>query len=91
MSGAVTETLRQRNMRLIAGRTGWPEGALEACEEIEAKYPDWSVDWRPENRCPGFEHPTGYFARTGPDHPSRRRDLFAVTAEDLLALLDREP
>jgi hypothetical protein len=85
------EVLRVRNLRLIAERTGWPAGAAEACEEMEAKFPDWWVCWSPENTCPGFEDPTGFYATFEGHHRSERRRLYAATADELLALLSREP
>jgi hypothetical protein len=34
------------NLRLIAERLGWPDGALEACTAIAAAHPAWtSVYW----------------------------------------------
>jgi len=44
--------------RLIAKRLGWPDGALEACVELEADFPDWVVFWTrgglPSDRDPGY-------------------------------------
>lgn len=91
MTGDPPEVLRERNQRLIAERTGWPEGALEACRRIETEFPAWSVGWAPENKCPGFECPTGFHARIYRAHWSERREQFAETAEELLRLLSREP
>lgn len=54
--------LARWNRRVIAERTGWPEGAVEICEQIEEAHPDWDVVWHPENMIQGFEAPAGYYA-----------------------------
>lgn len=33
------------NRRLVAERLGWPEGAAEACRELERDFPEWMVFW----------------------------------------------
>ena len=55
-----------RNRRVVAERAGWPVGVLEMCEHLDAVYPGWSVWWRPENTCAGWEHPAGYLASRDP-------------------------
>jgi len=37
--------LMQHNRRVLAERLGWPDGTLEACEELEAEHPAWHVFW----------------------------------------------
>lgn len=56
------EELAWRNRRIIAERTGWPAGALEACEQIQAAHPAWDVNWRDANTIKGFEAPAGFYA-----------------------------
>jgi hypothetical protein len=51
-----------RNMRLIAERTRWPDGALRTCMELMARFPTWHVAWMPECTTPGFEQPAGFWA-----------------------------
>jgi hypothetical protein len=50
----------ERNRELIAERLGWPEGAVEACRELEGRWPDWRVDYD-TGRVPGSPGP-GYAA-----------------------------
>lgn len=38
--------LARANMRIIAQRLRWPDGALAACERIEDEHPGWSVWWQ---------------------------------------------
>jgi hypothetical protein len=33
------------NLRLIAERLHWPDGAADACLNLEADYPRWTVFW----------------------------------------------
>jgi hypothetical protein len=56
------DELAWRNRRTIAERTGWPAGAVDACEQIEAAHPTWDVGWRPANTIRGFEAPAGFYA-----------------------------
>jgi hypothetical protein len=50
----------ERNRELIAERLGWPEGAVEVCREVEARWPDWRVHYD-NGRVPGGPGP-GYVA-----------------------------
>lgn len=76
--------LARRNRLLIADRTGWPEGALMVCEEIEHTYPEWSVSWRRENTIKGFEAPAGFYAER---RRGRHLDkpLYGYSDEELVA------
>ncbi|MEV6350904.1 hypothetical protein [Actinoplanes sp. NPDC051851] len=62
--GIVTDEmpLAWRNRRLIAERTGWPDGALETCERLDEDHQGWSVMWVAENPGVGREHPAGFSA-----------------------------
>jgi hypothetical protein len=42
----------ERNRELIAGRCGWPEGALTAVREVERQHTDWYAWWA-SNPWPG--------------------------------------
>lgn len=37
--------LGRMNKRILAERTGWPDGALEECEKLDAEFPEWSASW----------------------------------------------
>ena len=76
--------LAGRNRQLIAERIGWPEGAVELCEEIEQAHPDWSVFWLPENTIEGFERPSGFMARRR-DWYGREKTLHAYSDTALRA------
>ncbi|GLW35220.1 hypothetical protein [Actinoplanes regularis] len=52
--------LLRRNRKITADRRGWPVGALELCERLDAEHPGWSVWWRDEWTVPGWEHPAGW-------------------------------
>lgn len=54
--------LAWNNRRVLAERLKWPAGALETCEEIERKYPGWSLFWMSENKAMGFERVAGFSA-----------------------------
>lgn len=78
--------LAAANRRLTAERAGWPRGALEMCEHLDAVHPGWTVWWRPANTIAGWEHPAGYVAT--------RRSSGSVCGEDpcaLVAAMERAP
>jgi hypothetical protein len=54
--------LAVNNRRVIAERCHWPAGALQACEEFDARHPGWFVMWSPANTTRGFDCPAGYRA-----------------------------
>jgi hypothetical protein len=83
---------KRNNRRLIAERTGWPEGALQACADLEDRHPGWHVSWMSENTGPGFERPAGFWAShpTG-GHAVKKIEAFAATAEELVPLLVEVP
>ena len=60
-------TLRLHNRWALAERQGWPEGALETCEQLDEKFPGWVVWWLPANTVAGWERPAG-FSATCADH-----------------------
>lgn len=84
------EDVPARNKRLIAERTGWPDGALAACNRIEQAHPAWRAWWAPENIAAGFECPTGFHAQFDGRHRSERITLFAPTPEELVALIEQQ-
>lgn len=83
---------RRNNRRLIAERTGWPEGALEACADMEDRHPGWHVSWMAENVTPGWERPAGFWAtHPGGSHPGGDIEASAATADELEPLLVEVP
>lgn len=50
------------NMKLLADRLSWPDGALETCWDLEKRFPGWRVAWLSENTRRRFEHPAGFWA-----------------------------
>lgn len=49
------------NRRLLADRKPrWPDGALDACEQIDVEHPGWSTMWREANTWSG--NPAGFYA-----------------------------
>lgn len=70
--------LLRLNRRVIASRTGWPEGAVEACDKLHDAYPDWIPGWQPANTIRGFEKPAGYYA----SRHNRRHDEPSAYGED---------
>jgi hypothetical protein len=53
--------LAAKNRRLLAGRKDWPQGAVEACEAIEAQHPDWFPMWSAGGEASRPD--TGYYAQ----------------------------
>lgn len=84
--------LKRHNQRLLAERLDWPDGAVQACAELEDRHPGWHVSWIPENTTPGWEHPAGFHAshRTGA-HVNKKIEAFAATTAELEPLLVEVP
>lgn len=53
--------LAASNRRLLAQRGRWPEGAVQACEAIEADFPDWGVSYSHGGGATWVD--PGYYAR----------------------------
>jgi hypothetical protein len=58
----VDPDLARRNRVVVAERTGWPAGAVETCERLEAEHPGWMVSWMDANPIRGWERPAGWYA-----------------------------
>jgi hypothetical protein len=69
--------LATRNRRLFAQRGGWPDGALDACEILDAECPGWTVYW---SRGPVGDSRPGFYAI---------RDRETVYAADAAVLAGR--
>jgi hypothetical protein len=82
-------SLARQNQKLIAERTGWPEGALKTCWELEGKHPGWMVDWLHENTIKGFERPAGF--RASLIQGMHKCDVFAPDPAELESLMEAVP
>jgi hypothetical protein len=80
------EAFARRNQAILAKRTGWPAGALEACSDLEDRFPGWHVSWLAENRIAGFERPAGYWAVNVVD-PFHHAEAFREDLGELTELL----
>jgi hypothetical protein len=70
-----------KNRRVLAERTGWPEGALETCERTEQSYPNYYVNWHDANTW--ARSPAGFYAQYrnewgGYDKPLYGEDELAI-------------
>lgn len=77
-----------RNEEILAERLCWPEGALEACRDLQKRYPGWSVALVNENTFKGFERPAGFSGVLSGSHDAHR---FAETADELETLMRSVP
>jgi hypothetical protein len=79
--------LRRSNQRILAERLAWPDGAVQACQELEDRHPGWYVTWLRENVTPGWERPAGFCATN--DDARHEVEVFRESApevEEALAL-----
>jgi hypothetical protein len=75
--GPLDKATQEQNRELIAQRLGWPDGALDATRDLEARFPGYSVWWgsgRVTDPRPGY-----YAIRAG-DY-GRGPTLYAVDAD----------
>lgn len=77
---------KRNNQRIIAEALHWPDGALQACADLEDRHPGWGVSWMHENTTPGFERAAGFYATC--EHYTHRVEVNAATAAELESLLD---
>ncbi len=71
------------NRRLAAARHNWPDGALEACERLDAVHgPRWSTSYRHAWR----DQPAGFYA-SHRDHKHLEPAQYGATPEDLDAAI----
>jgi hypothetical protein len=75
--------LRAQNKVLLADRLRWPEGALQACQELERRHPGWHVSWLGE-RIDG-RRPAGFHASLEGWH---KVHLYAATVDRLEPEMD---
>lgn len=83
---------KRNNQAIIAAALGWPDGALQACADLEDHHPGWHVSWMGENITPGFERPAGFYAtHSGGSHTVAKLKAFGATAAELEPLLVEVP
>jgi hypothetical protein len=70
--------VQERNRELLAERLSWPDGALEACRQLERKHEGYSTWWG--KGWSGDPKP-GFYAR--PTEEQRGQTLYGRTDEDL--------
>jgi hypothetical protein len=82
----------RKNQAILAERQRWPEGALQACLDLQDRNPGWHVSWLIENTTPGWERPAGFWAsHSGRSHVVGNIEAFAATAAELEPLLVEVP
>lgn len=82
--------MKRNNQLLLAERLGWPEGALQACWELEDRHPGWHVSWMGENVTPGWERPAGFWA-VNDSVAQHAVEAFRVDVRELEEVLADEP
>lgn len=80
--------LRRRNRKVLAERLRWPDGALQACAELEGRHPGWHVSWMMANPHRGFERPAGFLATGESADGMHSAEVFGATVEELEPLMD---
>lgn len=88
---SVGPELARMNRMIIAEHAGWPDGALEACEKLEADSPGWGITWNAGGQMTWVE--AGYYAtridwHRGDEAP---RYLHATTPDELAAAIELQP
>jgi hypothetical protein len=84
--------LRRKNRPILAERLHWPDGAVQACADLEERHPGWRVWWLGENSSPGWELPAGFSASYETrGHATTELKAFVPTAEELEPLLVEVP
>lgn len=80
------DEMRVSNRRLLA--EGWPDGALDACERIDAGHPGWSTMWRDVNEWSGSR--AGFYAHHERRPGSRIWDgpVYGATEDDVTAEIE---
>lgn len=80
--------VQERNRKLIAARLGWPDGALDACRQLEAARPGWYAWWsRNPWRRDGKVPPGPAFGAARVDAHGGEPSLYAATPDALAVLV----
>ena len=82
----------ERNRELLAERLGWPDGAVDACRQVEAGHPGWHVWWsqNPWRRDGGVPAGPAYGA-THADWHRGEPSLYATAPDGLASLIAAHP
>jgi hypothetical protein len=89
-SPPVGPELAAMNLRILALRTGWPDGAIDECEKLQDASPGWSISWSPGGNPSWAE--TGYYAtRVGWHVTDALRYLHGATVDELAAAIEQHP
>ncbi|MFB4314362.1 hypothetical protein [Actinomadura sp. 21ATH] len=82
----------ERNREILAERLGWPDGALEACRELEQRHPGWSlwydIGGLPASPVPRYRAECDYgwrYREMG--RPRQKEEVCAAAAEEVSALI----
>lgn len=88
---SVGPELARMNRMIIAERTGWPDGAVEACEKLEDAAPGWSINWSAGGNMT-WDKP-GYYAELIGWHytDTTPRYLYGATVDELAAEIEQHP
>lgn len=77
-----------RNRRRTARLEGWPGGAVETCERVAAKHPDWTVTWTAGFRYGPISRPPGFRAWRHGTSSNEALEVQAATEAGLVAAIE---
>jgi hypothetical protein len=78
--------LRRSNQRILAERLHWPNGAVQACQELEDRHPGWYLTWY---ATPGWKRPAGFCATNG--DARHQVEIFRESARELEEAMELGP
>ena len=84
--------LAHRNRRILAERLHWPDGAIQACEQIESESPAWRTTWAQGGDLTWTK--PGFYAHRRQWHinDKKPRWVYGATPDELRhAISDQEP
>lgn len=84
----ISPEMEHQNMRVLADRLHWPDGALYECERIERIYPEWRAGWM--GHCAWNKRPAGFYAWRQ-SRLSQEIRVYGVTAAELEAAIEGAP
>lgn len=74
-----------KNRRVLAERMGWPEGAVDVCEQVETAHPGWYPNYSPGGTWDRPE--AGYYAIAWKPLFHRQPPLFGADGPSLTAAI----
>lgn len=78
----------EKNRQILADRCGWPDGALDACREIEARFPAWHCWWTDSPWRADGQVPDGpCFGADRVKHARAGGALYAVTPDEVAQMI----